>query len=84
MRSEEQTPVDQLINRLKLLILFHLGADAHTTFRVDQQGLSVWMRHDRIESFELKASSEDLKELAEHPDRLETIFLDLLVKYRRG
>jgi hypothetical protein len=84
MKSEEGNPIDRLIARLKLLILFHLGADAITVFSVTTKGLSVSIEHGRVEPFELKVDSKQLTELLEHPDRLETIFLDLLVKYRRG
>ena len=84
MKTGEETPIDQLMARLKLLILFHLGADAVTTFNLGAEGLSVSVQHGRIAPFELNVGSEELSQMADDPDRLETLFLDLLVKYRRG
>lgn len=84
MRSEEETPIDLVIQRLNLLILFHLGADAESTSKITVEGLTVSMRHSRIEPFQLKIPAGELKDLAAQPERLEERFLDLLVKHRRG
>jgi hypothetical protein len=84
MRSEKETPIDQLTERFKLLVFFHLGADAQLTQEFTEKGLAVSLSHPRINSFELELDSEELVDLAANPDRLEERFLDLLVKYRRG
>ena len=84
MGSKENTLAGQLIQRLKLLVFFHLGSDATLTFSVTPGGLSVSVGHQRIESFDLQIASQDLAEMADRPEKVEELFLDLLVRYRRG
>lgn len=83
MRSSEKIPVDQLVQKLKLLVFFHLGSDAKFTVNL-KNGLVVSIVHPRIEPFDLEISSERLTDMADSPEEVEEIFLDLLVKNRRG
>jgi len=84
MRSVDNSPVDWLFQKLELLVFFHLGADATLTFKTTPKGVVADVRHSRIEPFELEISFEELTDQAEDSQRVEELFLDQLVKNRRG
>jgi hypothetical protein len=84
MRSEKDTLADRLVQRLKLLVLFHLGADATSIFNITPTGLEASIKHSRIEPFDFQIASEEFTDIAANPEKIEELFLDLLVKNRRG
>jgi len=84
MRSEVDRHSDQLVERLKLLVFFHLGADASSSFRLTPKGLEASFDHLRVNPFELQIRAEELTAFADNPEKIEQLFLELLVKNRRG
>ena len=84
MRSDEATLPDRLVQRLKLLVFFHLGADAIFTCVLKSNGLVASLSHSRIEPFQFEIPSEKLSQMADNLEKVEELFLDLLVKHRRG
>lgn len=84
MSPNENSPVDRLVQRLKLLVFFHLGADAKLKIDLTTGGLQVSIRHSRVNPFDLDLSRKELEAMADNPERVEELFLELLVKNRRG
>ena len=84
MRYEETTPSDRLVQRLKLLVFFHLGADATLDLIINPSGLKASISHSRTEPFDLILTSQELKDIADSPETVEELFLDLLVSNRLG
>jgi len=84
MSSPENTPADRLIQRLKLLVFFHLGADATLNMDLTKTGLHLSIGHSRVDPFDLDIPCQKLEVMADNPEKVEELFLDLLVKNRRG
>ena len=77
-------PVDQLVERLKLLVFFHLGDDALLEVNFPANGLRASIEHPRVHPFLLEIGSYDLERMVTDTDALEDCFLEQLVAHRRG
>lgn len=84
MSPTENSPADFLVQRLKLLVFFHLGADAELEIVSTSEGLQVSIRHSRVNPFDLDLPCKELQAMADNPKKVEERFLKLLVKNRRG
>ena len=84
MKSEVDSLSGRFVDRLKLLVFFHLGADANCAIRSTSDGLEASIEHSRIDPFDLKVRFEELENIVNSPGRIERLFLELLVKNRRG
>ena len=84
MSSSENRPADRLILRLKLLVFFHLGADATLNMDLSDTRLHVSIGHSRVKPFDLDIPCQELEVMAENPERVEELFLEMLVQHRRG
>ena len=84
MESQEKSPADQLEERLRLLVFFHLGADAVLELDSRANGLRVSIEHPRVSPFVLELALDDVERISKDDEALEDHFLDLLVANRRG
>ena len=84
MESQGKSPADQLEERLRLLVFFHLGADAVLELDSRANGLRVSVEHPRVRPFVVDLAVGDLERMSKDHEALEDHFLDLLVANRRG
>jgi hypothetical protein len=84
MRSETEKVSCELVERLKLLIFFHLGADANCRFSSNAGGLELSVKHVRTRPFTIRIDAEEFSDFAKAPEKIEQLFLDQLVENRRG
>lgn len=84
MSSHENSPADRLVQRLKLLVFFHLGADATLNMDLTKTGLHVSIGHSRVDPFDLDIPCQELEMMTGNLEKVEELFLELLVKNRRG
>jgi hypothetical protein len=78
------TPRAHFLDHLQAFVLFHLGSDAVVRVETSDEGLDVFLEHNRIRPVRFSVNRGQLKEMQQDPLRLEDFLLDLLTANRRS
>lgn len=87
MKKADSPDTERLQKRIRQdlddFVFFHLGSDAQVAVTEGPAGIEIVVEHPRVHRFTAKVDTQQLRQIAEHPDHLETILLEYLSKNRR-
>ncbi len=79
-----ETPGAHFLDHLQAFVFFHLGSDAVVRVETSDEGLDVFLEHNRIRPLRFSVNRVQLEEMQQNPLRLEDFLLDLLTANRRS